>query len=106
MRATILLAAVILLGGCHITRPDTFDPTALPYPKVPALPPEAAAGRAAASPGMVWVPTGYEWNGNGYELQPGRWSPPAGPTALWQSGHWILLQNRQYEWLRGRWVEM
>jgi hypothetical protein len=52
----------------------------------PAVPVEVRT--AAPAPDYVWVPGAYEWRGNRWELQPGRWMQPTRPSAVWVPGKW------------------
>jgi len=107
MRETVLLASVILTGGCQVTGIDKLGSNALPYPEVPTVRPSAVEPATAAPvQGAVWIPARYEWNGKGYDLHPREMSAPPSPSALWQPGHWIRDSDGNYEWLSGRWVEM
>lgn len=110
MRQTVLLATILagsLLGGCADGPPAAPTQTAATgfYPPLPAVPAQAARP-PAPSPGLVWLPAAYEWNGGSYDLVPGRWEAPVREDALWQPGHWAPGRDGRYAWVKGHWVAM
>lgn len=40
------------------------------------------------SPGYVWIPGYWDWNGSDYVWMSGKWMELPTPQATWVPGHW------------------
>jgi len=68
----------------------------------PPPPPPEVAGPAPA-PAMAWIRGSYQWNGAGFNWQPGRWAPIPAGYVRWVDGRWQQNQHGFY-WVQGYWA--
>lgn len=54
------------------------------------------------TPGSVWTPGFWSWNGARFVWVPGRYVIPPFPAAVWVGGRWMHYGHR-WAWRDGRW---
>ena len=102
MRTLSRITCLVLLTGLFIL------PTAEARKKriyVTIAPPAPVVERVVVSPspGYVWQPGYYLWNGTSYVWTAGTWVNPPYTSARWVEGHWVQ-SRRGYYWRAGHWA--
>jgi hypothetical protein len=81
-------------------------PSVRPAPVVivrqPPPPPREEVQVAPPSPGYVWVPGYWTWEGNTWGWVAGRWEQPPERMATWVPGQWIQ-RGEEWVWRAGHW---
>ncbi len=94
MRVTLVLAAVLGLGGCTAWAPGFPAPPPLPAETIP-LPP-------VSDQALIWQPGDWTYFDGSYRYEAGRFVPRGDHRAAWTFGHWVGTQG-QYRWVPGGW---
>lgn len=83
--------AVVAQGG----PPTVYVQSAPPAPLVEQVP--------SARPGYVWAPGHYEWRGDRYVWNNGRWIDER-PGMRWQEAHWVQRTDGSWYLVGGQYV--
>jgi len=98
-RSAVLLS-LLLAAGCA-------GPSATvgqnPYPPPPALRAEAIPKPPVTEQLLVWQPGHWDWTGNGYAWQEGRYVPLAGHGTQWMFGYWTNSSGN-WTWVPAHWM--
>lgn len=93
----IAIAAAVMLTGCVNTM------TTAAYPAIPPLQPETIPNPPVTDIPLLWQPGHWNWNGAGYEWQPGLYIPRDDHGGTYLPGHWELT-NAGYTWVPFQWL--
>jgi hypothetical protein len=77
------------------TTPEVIVTTAPPAPRVEVMSPSPGSG-------YVWVSGAWVWRDR-WVWEPGRWSKPPHPGAVWDP-HKYEYKGNKHVWYRGGWV--
>jgi hypothetical protein len=100
----VALLGVTLLAGCATTTTTTTTTTAVnPFPPVPPPIAETMPKPPVSAEVLLWQPGHWDWNGRGYEWQPGEYVPAAGHGALFQVGYWAPTPSG-WVWVKAHWT--
>ena len=74
--------------------------------EVSEAPPAPIAESVTVSPGAgyVWIPGGWDWRGNAWVWEKGRWEVPPSPGAYW-APHRYEYRNGKHVFMRGGWTK-
>lgn len=66
-------------------------------------PPHREMMMRAPGPHHVWVPGYYEWRGNRYKWNRGRWMRPPRGRHVWVPGYWMPERRGGFVYFEGYW---
>ena len=52
---------------------------------------------------LIWQPGHWDWSGQQYNWDQGRWVRREGHGTMWQDGYWDR-QHGEWLWIPGHWV--
>jgi hypothetical protein len=94
-----MLCGLVLLTASPAASPANigFSVNVNPPPPVVETPPPPPP-----TPGTVWTPGYWSWNGTGYVWVPGQYVVAPFPDAVWIGGRWVHRGPR-WGWVDGHW---
>ena len=94
------LAGLLALAGCTVTPAGVVYN---PYPQPPPVRIETIPPPPVSAVSLIWQPGHWDWNGQGYLWQSGRWVERAGHGTTWQDGYWSNASG-VWTWVPAHWV--